>query len=124
MDLVRMARPCTVDDWTKAMYAETSDTENHQVIDTLSLLLDGKASSIDTARNIVKIYEDSLKDVPNKVHVFWALWLSDAIRRFDNATKPLVSLMVEISRQPEAINIGGFSREYINNVSYWRHSPG
>lgn len=132
MDLVRVAEPCTVQSWAKAMSAETSDSDHHRAINALVLLLGDMVSSIDTARSITKAYEGSRKEdqrprnasSSDKVHVFWALWLSDAIRRFGGATDALASLLADMSRQPNDIITRGLSKEHPHRAWTWRDLPG
>lgn len=131
MDNTRIASPCTVQDWKKAMHAETSDHDHHQAISALALLLDGEASPADTAKRITTAYENSPKATAgptqigdcNKFHIFWALWMCEAIRRFGGATRLLADLLVEISRCPDVDTDDGPSKGHINRWVYWRGLP-
>jgi hypothetical protein len=114
------------------MRTETHDSDHHRAIDALALLVDGKASPADTARQITTAYEDSLKaadgptrtDESNKVHTFWALWMCEAIRRFDGATRRLADLLVEISRSPDVETDDGLPKNHMDGSVYWRDLPG
>lgn len=113
------------------MHAETSDSEHHQAIDALALLLENQESPADTAKAFTMVYENSIKtadrptnvDSRNKVHTFWALWMCDAIRTFEGASKRLVDLLVEVSRQPDIIGIDRSPKKHIDGSIYWRDLP-
>jgi hypothetical protein len=114
------------------MRTETSDPDHHRAIDALALLIDGKASPADTAKQITTTYEGSLKaadgptrtDESNKVHAFWALWMCEAIRRFDGASRSLADLLVEISRSPDVEADDGLPKKHTDGSVYWRDLPG
>ena len=132
MDDMRVANPCTVGDWKTAMRRETSDLDHHRAIDAIALLLDDKASPADTAKRITTTYEASLKaargptrtDESNKVQTFWALWMCEAIRRFDGASRRLADLLVEISSYPGVETNDGLPKKHTDGSVYWRDLPG
>ena len=114
------------------MHAETSDSDHHRAIDALAMLLDYKAAPAETAKRITMAYEDSIRAVgrptstcePDKVAAFWALWMCEAIRRFDAALRRLVDLLVEISRCPDVRVGNGPMEKHTNGSVYWRDLPG
>ena len=114
------------------MHTETHDPDHHRAIDALALLLDGEASPADTAKRITTTYEASLKaangptriDESNQVQIFWALWMCEAIRRFDGASRRLADLLVEISRCPDVETDDGLPKKHADGSVYWRDLPG
>jgi hypothetical protein len=50
----------SVQDWKKAVLAQTEDPDHVQAAEALALLLTGEADACDTAKSITMIYEADL----------------------------------------------------------------
>jgi hypothetical protein len=129
MDHIIIAKPCTVQDWAKAMKVGTDNTNHHLAIDALALLLDDKVSASNAAAETTAAYENSIKAISsptnfnNEVSSFYARYMCDAIRTFDGASKRLVDLLVAISERPDITSADGSSTSQLDGSVYWRDLP-
>lgn len=125
----------SVQDWAKRERENTREPEQLQSIEALALLLEGKTSPLATAKTVTAICESAVADYqdPNpykyelyedqpdfRAHQLWRL-ICGAISTFGSAESRdrLISLLVEISRQPDIIGKeGGQITHYLGDV-YW-----
>jgi hypothetical protein len=130
MDHFIIAKPCTAQRWATATKTGTNNTNHHQAIDALALLLDDRASPSNTAETITVAYENSIKanssptDLDKDVSAFYGRYLCDAIRAFDSACKCLIDLLVETSEQSDIKSADGSLTKHRNGSVYWRDLPG
>lgn len=119
----------SLQDWTTAKRATTDDPDHRRAFDGLALLLSNQASPAMAATTITEAYESFIKDTPithdnDKISVFWALFLCDAIRTFGSAHQRLVELLREVSKQPDVTMTDGSLAKHSNGAVYWRDLPG
>jgi hypothetical protein len=124
----------SVQDWKKAVHAQTEDPDHVQAAEALALLLNGEAAACDTAKGITMIYEADLErnngstyaDGHNKVYGFWTNHMCNAILKFDSIVvqQRVVELLIEISKQPDVKTPDGSVKMHDGHEVYWRDVPG
>jgi hypothetical protein len=126
----------SVQDWKTVKCAETEDADHIRAIEALASLLEGNTSPSDAAKAITKTYEASLKAIEGsskkglwyntKVHQFWGIYMSNAIRSFGSAQdhERLFELLVEISGQDNLEDYDGIVMTSIDHKTFWVDLPG
>ena len=124
----------SIQDWKKAVLANTEDPDQVQAAEALALLLSGEADANDTARSITMTFEVDLKrnngstyaDGHNKFYCFCMNHMCNAIVRLGSTVvhQRLIELLKEISKQPNVKTPDGSVKMHEGCEAYWRDVPG
>jgi len=126
----------SVQDWKTTKCAKAADTDHIRAIEALASLLEGNISPTSAAQSIATAYTASLKATKgcsdrnlwceNKVSVFWASHMSDAIACFGSTEEQvrLASLLLEISKLPDLKDDDGDVLKSRYNQIFWSDLPG